>query len=108
MALHWLPVKYLKEFKVATLVYKALKYQAPEYIMNLFKFKNSERTWRSNSNYKVLHVLHVRKAIYAMRSLSVKGPQIWNELENEVKKKTTIISFKAKRKWFMFKKAYKC
>ena len=108
MALHWLPVKYRIEFKVATIVYKALNNQAPEYIMNLFKVKQSERTLRSDSNYKVLHVPHVRKATFAMRALSVKGPQIWNELENDVKKQPSLGSFKAKLKSAMFKKAYKC
>ena len=108
MALHWLPVKYRIEFKVATIVYKALNNQAPEYIMNLFKVKQSERTLRSDSNYKVLHVPHVRKATFAMRALSVKGPQIWNELENDVKKQPSLASFKAKLKSAMFKKAYKC
>ena len=66
MALHWLPVKYWIEFKVPTLVNKALHNQAPEYIMNLFEVKKSERTLTSDSNYKVLHVPHVRKATFAM------------------------------------------
>ena len=61
MTLHWLPVKQRIVFKVATLVYKALNNQAPDYIKNLFKLKTIDRTLRSNSYYKMLEIPNVKK-----------------------------------------------
>ena len=39
MTFYWLPVKKRIVFKVATLVYKAINYQAPDHIKNLFKLR---------------------------------------------------------------------
>ena len=46
MTLPWLPVKQWIVFKVATLAYKALNNQAPDYIKNLFKLKTIDRALR--------------------------------------------------------------
>ena len=107
-ALHWLPVKKRIIFKIATLVYKALNNQAPDYIIKLFKLKTSNRTLRSDKYYKMLEIPYVKKATFAMRALSVQGPKIWNELPNDIKMQVTLDSFKAKLKTFLFKEAYKC
>ena len=107
-ALHWLPVKNRIIFKIATLVYKALNNQAPDYIIKLFKLKTSNRTLRSDKYYKMLEIPYVKKATFAMRALSVQGPKIWNELPNDIKMQVTLDSFKAKLKTFLFKEAYKC
>lgn len=46
--LHWLPVKYIIHFTVSLFVYKALKSQVPEYIVDLLCSYNTSRTLRSS------------------------------------------------------------
>ena len=106
--LHWLPVKSRIRFKVATLVYKALNDQAPDYISKLFKIKSSEKGLRSSSCHKLLEIPHVKKATFAMRALSVQGPKIWNELPNDIRMEATLDGFKSKLKTFLFKEYFKC
>ena len=52
--LHWLPVRYRTIFKILLLTYKALDGQAPSYIKDLLKYKNSGRVLRSSNK----HLLH--------------------------------------------------
>jgi hypothetical protein len=39
MHLHWLPIKFRVDFKIALLIYKALNGMAPQYIADLLSFK---------------------------------------------------------------------
>ena len=49
--LHWLPVSYRIIFKILLLTYKALDGQAPSYIKDLLKYKNSGRVLRSSNKH---------------------------------------------------------
>jgi hypothetical protein len=50
IALHWLPVKYRVEFKIALLVYKSLNNMAPIYISELLIPKPSSDRWTLRSD----------------------------------------------------------
>ncbi len=59
IALHWLPVKYRAEFKIALLVYKALNNMAPIYISELLIPKPSSDRWTLRSDDQgLLHIMH--------------------------------------------------
>ncbi len=47
--LHWLPVVYRIQFKVLLLVYKALHKEAPQYVVDMLRKRDSERETRSTS-----------------------------------------------------------
>ena len=49
--LHWLSVRYRVIFKILLLTYKALNGQAPGYIKDLLKYKNSGRVLRSSNKH---------------------------------------------------------
>ena len=49
--LHWLPVRYRIIFKILLLTYKALNGQAPSYIKDLLKYRNSGRVLRSSNEH---------------------------------------------------------
>ena len=49
--LHCLPVRYRIIFKILLLTYKALSGQAPSYIKDLLKYKNSGRVLRSSNKH---------------------------------------------------------
>ena len=59
IALHWLPVKYRVELKIALLVYKALNNMAPIYISELLIPKPSSDRWTLRSDDQGL--LHIPK-----------------------------------------------
>ena len=49
--LDWLPVRYKIIFKILLLTYKVLNGQAPSYIKDLLKYKNSGRVLRSSNKH---------------------------------------------------------
>ena len=92
MTLHWLPAKQRVVFKVATLVYKSINNQAPNYFFfYIFKLKPIDRALRSNSYYKMLQISNTKKSTFAMRALSVEGPKSWNRLPIMIKMQLTLL-----------------
>ena len=49
--LQWLPVRYRIVFKILLLIYMALSGQAPSYIKDLLKYRNSGRVLRSSNKH---------------------------------------------------------
>ena len=47
--LHWLPVKYRVDFKIAVLTFKCLNELAPQYLQDLIEIYNPPRALRSQS-----------------------------------------------------------
>ena len=56
--LHWLPVNYRMQFKIATLTYKTLATCQPSYLYNLVQVYHPSRALRS-STQQLLHVPYV-------------------------------------------------
>ena len=48
--LHWLPVKYRVDFKIAVLTFKCLNEQAPSYLKDMVEIYNPPRALRSQSS----------------------------------------------------------
>ena len=100
--LHWLPIHLRIEHKVLTLVFKALKGTAPQYLRDMLKLSKSVRLLRSNNMYMKLHIPKVKRESFANRSFSVMGPRLWNDIPNEVKQCVDVETFKKKLKTFRF------
>ena len=102
--LHWLPVTQRSQFKVLTLVYKALHNEAPSYISEMLHYYQPKRTLRSTkSNLLVVKKTRVR---YGARAFSVSGPSLWNDLPQEIRDSNSFSIFKRKLKTYLFQKAY--
>ena len=100
---HWLPMNVRIEHKILTLVFKALKMKAPQYLKDVLNQRKSLRTLRLNNIYMILGIPKVKRESFTNRSFSVMGPRLWNDLPNEIKQCTDIEKYKKKLKTFLFK-----
>ena len=103
--LHWLPLRAGIDNKLLTLVYKCLQGNTPEYLKELIVEDKLRRNslW-SNSEYKCIHVPRTTTKMLAARSFSVKGPELWNEIPANIRRQTTLDTFKSNLKTYLFGK----
>ena len=102
--LHWLPIPQRAEFKVLTLVYKAMHGEAPTYISDMLLQYQPKRSLRStNSNQLCIRKTRVR---YGKRAFSICGPELWNQLPLDIRDSPSFSMFKRKLKTYLFRKAY--
>ena len=96
--LHWLPVRYRV---IMTLVYKALKGEAPHYITDKLKWKQTDHRYHTHANCEthVLEVPKVKKKTHAARSFSVMGPELWNTLLINTRRAVSLPAFKKRLKY---------
>ena len=102
--LHWLPIHLRIEHKVLTLVFKALKGTAPQYLKDMLKLSKSVSLLRSNNMYMKLDIPRVKRESFANRPFSVMGPRLWNDIPNDLKQCINVETFKKKLKTFLFNK----
>ena len=88
--LHWLRIRFRLEYKIALLMFRCHKGEAPKYLCELLDI--DERTGISRSlrsyqedviSYKIPFAKH---ETFAYRSFSVVGPRIWNGLHVDLLK----------------------
>jgi hypothetical protein len=104
--LHWLPVKQRIEFKILTLTYRCLNDLGPSYLAELLKPYEPTRTLRSSSSQS-LCVPKSKLKNYGDRAFAVAAPKLWNSLPGDLRSSSSLDSFKAALKTFLFKAAYK-
>ena len=108
--LHWLPIRFRLDYKIALLMYKCHKGKAPKYLGELLNI--DERTGISRSlrsyqdNVVTYRIPFTKSKTFADRSFGVVGPRIWNGLPVDLQQSGTVDSFKAKLKTFLFHKCY--
>ena len=78
--LHWLPVRWRVEFKIASLVYQVLASKVPTYLADDIHLasESSARSLRSSSGRKC-SVTRVHSC-FGDRCFTAAGPRIWNNL----------------------------
>ena len=95
--LHRLPIQQRIEFKIITLVHKSLHGLAPQYLVNLFTRKVPRREGLcSNGRTSQLEIPATTRKTFAARAFSVLGPQLWNQLAEELQQIDSYTSFKKK------------
>ena len=82
--LHWLPVRYRIIFKILVQTYKALNGQAPSYIKDLLKYKNSGGVLRFSNKHSLDEPMAKLKT-YGDRAYSVAAPKLWNKLPLDIR-----------------------
>ena len=90
--LHWLPVHYRIQFKIATLTYKTLATCQPSYLYNLLQVYHPSRALRS-STQQLLHVPYM-STDFGRRAFSYSCPATWNSIPISIKNCSSLYSFK--------------
>ena len=102
--LHWLPVQFRSEFKLATLVYKFIHTGFPKYIAPyLSTYHTTYNTRRSQSVANFLNVPKFQPTIHKSSkqfrfSFAFDASTVWNSLPEDIRASTTIVSFRKKLK----------
>ena len=107
--LHWLPIRARVEFKVCLIVFKALKFNQPKYIVDLLSYPDNGNhvTLRSSDDpYRLFEPRAVHEKAFAERSFVYVAPRLYNKLPIQVKQQTSLQSFKIHLKSFLFLQAY--
>ena len=94
--LNWLPINARIEFKALTIIHKCLFGNGPEYLRNLFVWLPTPvQTLRSSSDItNKLVIPKVARKTLAARAISVKGPELWNNLPRNIRSCTDLKKFK--------------
>ena len=91
--LHWLPISECIKYKVACMCFSAINGSGPAYLSELLHVYTPSHTLRSSSVPRMLEI---------QRAFSCFGPHIWNSLPQDLRHCSTLSSFKAKLKTFLF------
>jgi len=102
--LHWLPIKYRIEYKVALFVFKVINDQAPQYLKDMIELYQPSRSLRSSSQ-NILSVPRTR-CKYGDRSFRVSGPKTWNALPDSFRNIESLDCFKKGLKTHLFIQAF--
>jgi len=90
--LHWLPVYYLLQFKIAKLTYKTLAACQPSYLYNLLQVHQPSSALRSSTE-KLLQVPFL-STDFGRRAFSYSCPAAWNSVAASLKNCSSLYSFK--------------
>ena len=110
--LHWLPIQFCSEFKLATLVYKYIHTGFSKYFTShLSTYRTTYNTRRSQSVANFLNVPKFQPTIHKSTkqfgfSFAFDAPTVWNLLPEDIHASPTIASFRRKLKTYLYTKAY--
>ena len=104
--LHWLKPRERNHFKVLLLTYKALNGLAPVYISDLLQ-RRPERGTRSDNKLLLVNP-RINRVTYGGHFFAKAAPELWNNLPYDIKSSTSVSSFKAKVKTYLFRSSYYC
>jgi len=90
--LHWLPVNYRIQFKIAALTYKTLATCQPSYLYNLLQVYHPSRALCS-STQQLLHVPYMFTD-FGRHVFSYSCPATWNSIPISIKNCSFLYSFK--------------
>ena len=102
--LHWLPIPESIKYKVACMCFTAINGSGPVYLPELLHVYTPSRTLRSSSDTRMLKIQLYKRKTHGFRTFSCFGPHIkfWNSLPQDLRHCSTLSSFKAKLKTFLF------
>ena len=105
--LHWLPVQFRIEFKVAMLVYKCINGTAPQYLKDLTKNREISRySLRSNKGILLVDNSAKAKKTLGDRAFVNAAPRVWNRLPLDIRLAISYDNFKSMLKTHFFRLAF--
>ena len=102
-------IKQYKErnkYKVACTCFSAINGSSPAYLSELLHVYTPSRTLRSSSDTRMLKIQQYKRKTHGFRTFSCFGPHIWNSLPQDLRHCSTLSSFKAKLKTFLFSQCF--
>lgn len=105
MKLHWLPVEYRIQYKLATLAFRCFDGTLPPYLSSLLPIYQPSRSLRSGSE-KLLCKPKTTTKSFGQRSFHFQAPSVWNALPSSLRDITSLPSFKSNLKTHLFRKAF--
>ena len=103
--LHWLPIKYRIQYKLAVFTFLYFEGTLPQYLSSSLSTYQPARTLRSSSE-KLLVVPRVNLKAAGERSFSFAAPTVWNTLPNSLRNLTDLPQFKRELKTHLFRQAF--
>ena len=109
--LHWLPIQFCSEFKLATVVYKFIHTGFPKYFAPyLSTYRTTYNTRRSHSVANFLNLQKFQPTIHKSTKqfgfgLAFDAPTVWNSLPEDIHASPTFASFRKKLKTYLYAKA---
>ena len=103
--LHWLPVKFRCQYKIATLAYRHFKGSLPPYLSSSLRTYEPFRSLRS-SNEKQLKIPKRNLKSFGQRSFSFMAPSLRNSVPAILRNVPTRSQFKSQLKTFLFAQAF--
>ena len=103
--LHWLPIEYRVNFKIANITFHTLDSSLPTYLHSALHAHHSTRSLRS-SNTNLLTIPFVSTS-FGARSFSVAAPTVWNFLPPAVRLITSPDTFHRHLKTYYFQQAFR-
>ena len=104
--LHWLKVEYRINYKIILLTFKSRTGLAPSYLTNLLISENPTTNLRSNQQNKYI-IPRTNSKTIGNRSFFHAAPFLWNSLPADLRKSTSLFSFKKGLKTHLFSLCYK-
>ena len=92
--LHWHPIQYRIDFKIATLVYKVKSSLQPVFLSSLISNYASIRSLRSTRTH-ILHTPRVKTAV-GSRAFSSSATNVCNSLPADIRECITLLTFRCK------------
>ena len=105
--LHWLPVVYRIQFKIAVIMHRCVYGTAPNYLQSMLTPYVPKRKLRSSTESAVTFVVpRVNQKTVGSRAFSVAGPQIWNAIPSSIRTIESNNVFRSKLKTYYFECAF--
>ena len=93
---------HFRAYKVACMCFSAVSGSGPAYHSELLQVYTPSRTLRSFPDTRMLEIQQYKRKTHGFRAFSCFGPHIWNSLPQDLRHCSTLSSFKAKLKTFLF------
>ena len=104
--LHWLPVAYRIDYKIALIVFKCINNLAPLYLQKMLTLYQPNRALRSSNDKFILEKPKYNYTSYGGRSFPFYGPFVWNSLPFNLRSMNNIDTFKRNLKHHYFLQAF--
>ena len=103
--LHWLPINFRIQFKIAVLAFRHFDGSLPNYLSSVLSTYQPSRSLRSSS-VKLLRVPKTNLKSAGERSFAYAAPCVWNSLPVSLREVSTLSLFKSQLKTHFFRLAF--
>jgi len=104
--LHWLPIHFRIQYKLAVLAFRFFDNSLPAYLSCSLSLREPTRTLRSSSETRLLVTRTTSLKSTEVRAFSSSAPKVWNSLPSDIRTLQTLSLFRSRQKTYLFKLAF--